>query len=190
MRRRGQGLIAALLLASALSACTGQDQGPANRQSEELFGRSLNLEEARDSELGRCMSLPPERFVFESASLTERGGSDRLSVRFSDGEDYLNLSVMQMREEYSSRLADISQPAGYDLGLYDKPFEEAPNEYLQTLDAPIFALSDLNAEIIGTRELEKGSRHFRFGFLIDDLLIDISCRGLSAREIYEMLQNL
>jgi hypothetical protein len=162
--------------------------------------RNITLAEARaDTNFGRYIpeSSPPG-FAYEDGIRITESEVDTLQVSWSKGLDYLKWKVGSMRPELRNRTTGVAERENYDLSLYPIPMAESvPDELRQIVDHPIFLYDEMTLDTVYARsryiDNDRGdTAGYRtdFGVLIGDNLIEITAKGLTPEEVWEMLQNV
>jgi len=120
----------------------------------------------------------------------QEGRTDMLFVRWSRGYDDVEVDVW-LDGGGSYDLADVSDPASYDLRLYEIPLAETvPEEYRDSVWMPTFRAEDMSLEIVQARGSGKdtGGMSYRFQVLHGDgALVEYHCDGLTAEQVWALV---
>lgn len=119
-----------------------------------------------------------------------------LFVRWSRGYDEVEVCVHR-GGNVSYNLADVKNPASYDVRRYQIPWcDSVPEEYRETVDSPAFRSEDMSREIVEARVLsyqdagDSGGPRIQFDVLHPDgTLVSYRCKGLSAEQVWAMVEN-
>ena len=125
----------------------------------------------------------------------QEGGYNDLFVRWSRGYDDVEVAVCRCPEkEYST--VDVDAPEQYDVRLYDIPWSESvPEEYRDTVYAPVFRAEDMSFSVVQARTLyrndtgEGRKASIRLGVLHPDgTVVRYTCKGLTAEQVWAMVE--
>ena len=125
----------------------------------------------------------------------QEGGYHDLFVRWSRGYDDVEVAVCRCPEkEYSA--VDVDAPEQYDVRRYDIPWSESvPEEYRDTVYAPVFRAEDMSFSVVQARTLyrndtgEGRKASIRLGVLHPDgTVVRYTCKGLTAEQVWAMVE--
>jgi len=125
----------------------------------------------------------------------QEGGYHDLFVRWSRGYDDVEVAVCRCPEkEYST--VDVDAPEQYDVRRYDIPWSESvPEEYRDTVYAPVFRAEDMSFSVVQARTLyrndtgEGRKASIRLGVLHPDgTVVRYTCKGLTAEQVWAMVE--
>ena len=126
----------------------------------------------------------------------QEGSYHDLFVRWSRGYDDVEVAVCRCPEkEYST--VDVDAPEQYDVRLYDIPWSESvPEEYRDTVYAPVFRAEDMSFSVVQARTLyrndtgEGRKASIRLGVLHPDgTVVRYTCKGLMAEQVWAMVES-
>lgn len=120
---------------------------------------------------------------------------NRLFVRWSRGYDDVEVCVYRGGER-RYHLVDASNPASYDVRLYEIPWcDSVPEVYWETVNAPAFRAEDMSLAVVEARVLDyedagdSGGPRIDFEILHPDgTLVSYGCKGLSADQVWAMVE--
>lgn len=103
-----------------------------------------------------------------------------------------------MDKDDERRITSIADTKNYDLSLYPIPRASSiPEELNEITQEPIFHIDELTLDAVKARidrNTDAGDMESRmaasFGVLYGDVLIRLDSKGLSAEDIFEMLQEI
>lgn len=91
----------------------------------------------------------------------------------------------------------MADTKNYDLSLYPVPrADSVPEELWEIVDCPIFSIEELTLAAVKARAYrvnEAGDTdgwHMHFGVLYDDVLVEVSAKGLSPETIFDLLAEV
>lgn len=125
----------------------------------------------------------------------QEGSYNDLFVRWSRGYDDVEVAVCRCPEkEYST--VDVDAPEQYDVQRYDIPWSESvPEEYRDTVYAPVFRAEDMSLSVVQARVLDRDDAgegravSIRFAVLHPDgTLVKYICKGLTAEQVWAMVE--
>ena len=125
----------------------------------------------------------------------QEGSYHDLFVRWSRGYDDVEVAVCRCPEkEYST--VDVDAPEQYDVRRYDIPWSESvPEEYRDTVYAPVFRAEDMSFSVVQARTLyrndtgEGRKASIRLGVLHPDgTVVRYTCKGLTAEQVWAMVE--
>lgn len=125
----------------------------------------------------------------------QEGSYHDLFVRWSRGYDDVEVAVCRCPEkEYST--VDVDAPEQYDVRRYDIPWSESvPEEYRDTVYAPVFRAEDMSFSVVQARALyrddagEGRKASIRLGVLHPDgTVVRYTCKGLTAEQVWAMVE--
>lgn len=142
----------------------------------------------------------PDGFALEASSPIRRwrdARQDYLRGVWTKGYDELTWHVTRYDAGMAARLADVSDATDYDLSLYPIPrAESVPREKWEVVNDPIFRAEDLTDAVVAARAWtanEAGDNGVRMHFSVlyaDDILVEITAKGVSPEWLYEQLISL
>ncbi len=123
----------------------------------------------------------------------QEGNEHVLWVRWSRGYDDVSVNVCLPEGDETYETVDVSDPAAYDMRLYDIPwFETVPEEYRDSFfSVACFRAEDMSLEVVKARGSEKdtGGMNYRFGVLHPDgTLVEYDCSGVSAEYVWGLVE--
>lgn len=122
----------------------------------------------------------------------QEGRKNTLFVRWSRGYDNVEVDVYR-DGYYSYHLADVNEPASYDLRLYSIPWcDSVPEEYRETVNCPAFRAEDMSLSIVEARGHEKDTGGLSFDFDVvhpDGTAVSYRCDGLTAEQVWAMVEE-
>lgn len=158
--------------------------------------QTLTLEEAREDP-GFGAYLPawvPEGFAFEEARREVGQDEDCLSALWCGY--YTEIRVRVSRPDGEVTVTERTDPARYDVRLYDFPYAETvPEEYWQEFDHPVFRAADLSAELLAARlkqvpgdSRDAASYRGNFSLLYEDgTVVEYNLKGVSPQDAARVL---
>lgn len=115
----------------------------------------------------------------------QEGVKNSLFVRWYRRYDggYVRIYVCVYRDGYDAyQLADLNDPASYDVRLYDIP----------PYDSPAFRAEDMSLSIVEARGIGKDAGYQNFDFQVihpDGTAVSYRCDGVSAQAVWEMVEE-
>lgn len=159
----------------------------------------LSLDEARaDIDFGAYLpSEIPIGFEFEDALRFINQEQDALFVNWTKGMGYIDWHVSELYGDDKTRITPVADTKNYDLALYPIPrAASVPDELREIVDNPIFLIDELTLDTVRARSYEvsdsgdeQGSR-MRFSVLYQDVLVELSAKGVSPEVIFDILQQI
>ncbi len=165
----------------------------------ELRDDRLSLDEARaDVDFGAYLpSEIPLGFVFEDAHRFINQEENVLFANWSKGMGYINWHVSLLEDEDKIRITSADNPRNYDLTLYPIPHADSvPDELREIVDNPIFLIDELTFDEVQSRTYEisdsgdEPGQRMRFSVLYEDILVELSIKGVSPEEVFDILQQI
>lgn len=122
------------------------------------------------------------------------GEKNLLFVRWSRGYDDVEVSVRLPEGEAVYETVDVTDPAAYDLRLYDIPWSETvPEEYWDTVvNMPTFRAEDMSLSVVEARGTEKDTGGMGYHFQVlhgNGTLVEYRCGGLTAAQVWELVEG-
>ena len=172
----------------------GEVQGAIQESASTMAETSkLMWEAARmDAAYGRYVDVQvPEGYSYTSGTRSASG----LYVIWNKGMEEISISCRQADESVSDWLVDVDIPEEYDLGLYSIPWSDSvPGELIQKVYNAAFRPDQITREIVAARshqvqeQGDAGVWRTRIAVLYsDNVLVEISSKGPSPEEIYELI---
>jgi len=168
----------------------------------ELRDERLTLGAARtDPDFGAYLpaDLPP-RYNFESAQRFINQETNSLFAFWdTGGMDSISWHISRPTAHDRELIVSISEHEKYDVSLYPIPWADSvPNEIREYFHSPVFLAQDLTKDAIRARtswaDADSGDtpgwRTSQFGVLYDNVLVEVSMRGLSPEQIWEVFEGL
>ncbi|NLT39659.1 MAG: hypothetical protein GXX89_04260 [Clostridiales bacterium] len=121
-----------------------------------------------------------------------------VSVTWTKGYSELRWTVSDMTEADAERQTPAANTENYDLSLYPVPRAESVPDYRrETVNDPVFLSYELTQEVVNMRadySNEPGDEGVRLRFGVhysdNEMLVEISSKGVSPEWIYEKLMEL
>jgi hypothetical protein len=165
----------------------------------ELREDRLNLDEARtDVDFGAYLPAEvPAGFVFEDALRFINQEQDTLMVNWSKGMNYIDWHISSLNDNDKTRITSVGNKKNYDLSLYPIPrADSVPDELREVVDNPIFLIDELTLDVVQARTYEitdagdEPGQRMRFGVLYEDILVELSVKGVSSEVMFDILQHI
>ena len=175
----------------------------------ELRNEMLTLEEARrDPDFGGFLPANiPDRLGFDMANRWIDQHSNNLFTAWLTTDDsfsneYVRWIVSKEAWYHADRFVSADDTHKFDRSLFQPPYAETvPDEFWQIHMNPIFRAEEFTFEVLQMRALWDDRQDRRlgdttptwqinFGVLYGDIVVDVSTRGLTPKEVWEMLQPL
>ena len=161
----------------------------------ELRNDSLSLDEARaDADFGRYIpETLPEGFGFENANRFINQERNTLFVNWTKGRSYISWQVSMLKDNDKTRITSVTDTKNYDLALYPIPrADSVPNELREIVNNPIFLIDELTLDTVRARSYEGDEKgpQMEFSVLYQDVLVDLSVKGVSPEVMFEILQQI
>lgn len=164
--------------------------------------QALTLEEALESQ-PYGLYLPartPEGFSPDSIVARDGEAASLLAVwtKGPGAFEELDWQVRPYAPEDATRITPVAETQNYDLGLYFLPFSDSvPEELWEIVDCPIFPAGELTQEAVDRRIYTTGESgqegslpRARFAVLYDDVVVEVTAKGVSPQWLYEALSEL
>ena len=123
----------------------------------------------------------------------QAGDHNDLFVRWSRGYDSVEVDVRLPEGDEAYEPVDASNPAAYDVRLYEIPWgESVPEEYRDNFYLPIFRAEDMSLSIVEARGTQKdtGGTAYRFGVLHNGgVLVEYHCDRLTAAQVWALVEE-
>lgn len=165
----------------------------------ELREDRLNLDEARsDADFGAYLPAAlPEGFVFEDALRFINQERNELNVYWAKGMGYIDWHVSYPADNDKARVTHVADKKNYDLSLYPIPrADSVPGDLREIVGNPVFLADELTLDVVLARAYEisdsgdePGTR-MRFGVLYGDILVELSVKGATPEEVFDILQQI
>lgn len=131
---------------------------------------------------------------FDGHLTYQEGTANQLGVAWSKGYDSVRVSVrLPEGGPPECRPVDASDPAGYDVRLYEIPWcDSVPAEYRLDFYSPTFHAEDMTREIVAARQTEKDTGGSTFHFKVlhsNGVLVEYSCDGLTVDQVWSMVES-
>ena len=165
----------------------------------ELRDDRLSLEEARaDIDFGAYIPLGiPADFEFEDALRFINQEQNALFVTWAKGMGYIDWRVSFLDDIDQTRITSVADTQNYDIALYPIPrADSVPDELREIVDNPIFLIDELTLDVVQSRTYEtidagdEPGQRMRFGVLYEDILVELSVKGVSSEVILDILQQI
>lgn len=165
----------------------------------ELRSDELNEQQAySEADFGRYLpDISVNGLKFESGRRYIDQNENYLRVLWSQwetqGYDELFITFSTIDDSDRNRIVSVDSIELYDLSFYPIPrAESVPDELWDVINAPIFKAEEITLDAVTARTEyfeEPGDEGARasFSVLYGDILMDISSKGLSAQEIYDII---
>ena len=175
----------------------------------ELRNDMLTLEEAqRDPDFGVFLpAYVPDRFSFDMANRWIDQQSNNLFTTWMNSEnrysnEYIRWIVSKEAWYHAERFVSAGDTHKFDRSLFQPPYADTvPEEFWQIHWNPIFLAEEFTFEVLQMRALwdDREDRRLgdttptwliNFGVLYGDVVVDVSTRGMTPEEVWEMLLPL
>ncbi len=166
----------------------------------ELIDEELTESEAyAEADFGSYLFDVPSDYAFNSAYRWLNQTTNSLFASWSKGYSDISISVSEHNEDSISRLVSPEQTELYDILLYSIPWADSmPSDTRHIIQNPVFKIEELTQEMIEMRgyvleevgDPSSESVKMSFCVLYGDVVVDISCEGLSASYLYEQLSKI
>lgn len=159
----------------------------------------LSFSEAQKDEDfgGYFLKELPQGFVGESVIRIYHPENDGLHGLWTQNYSYLDWKVSRLKEADKARLTSVRDVENYDLDLYPIPrAESVPDELREMVDNPIFRIEELTLDVVQKRSYriadagDTDGERMHFSVLFDDVVVEVSAKGVSSGWIYEQLITL
>ncbi|NLF80418.1 MAG: hypothetical protein GX572_04405 [Clostridia bacterium] len=138
----------------------------------------------------------PADFAFESAYRLSTG-EQFLSVLWSKGMAEIHWRVAALTRDDRARITSVAETQNYDLALYPAPrADSVPSALREIVTDPIFHSEELTLAVVEARVDPSGDAgditgcRLRFGVAYGEILVEISVKGATAAEVFEMLRHI
>ena len=165
----------------------------------ELREDRLNLDEARaDIDFGAFLPTEiPVGFMFEDAQRFINQEQNVLFVNWTKGMGYINWRVSLLDDDDKTRITSVDDTKNYDLALYPIPrADSVPEKLRKIVENPIFLINELTLDVVQSRTYEttdagdEPGQRMRFSVLYEDVLVELSAKGVSSEVILDILQQI
>lgn len=154
---------------------------------------TLTWQQAReDDTYGKYVDIQvPEGYVYESGVRSESA----LRVVWLNGPAEISVSCRRADEAVSDWLVDVDESREYDLSLYAMPWADSvPQELREKVFNATFQSGQLTPEIVAARSYQAEDSGDVSGWRTDigilygdNVLVEITSKGPTPEEIYEMI---
>jgi len=174
----------------------------------ELRNEQLTIDQAMQEPIFGAF-LPaniPEDLVFISASRVLDTRVNFLLVHFNHNDPWqfshsISWMVATPTEHDLQNIVSVNDLQKFDVSLYPIPWmDSVPREYFNYFQSPVFLASEISLEAVQARtRLAGGDRTGggtaewqtdQFAVLFEDVIVQISANGLSAEQIWDMIQEV
>jgi len=171
----------------------------------ELRDEELTLHEAQNCPLfGRFVPNTPDEFVFVRANRVITTRSNHLTVSFMHDVPWQFRNTIMWTaavptEDDFQRIVCTTDTHKFDVALFPFPWADSvPHEYRNYFHNAVFIASEITLQTVQARtwwdDRERGNipgwRLNDFSVLFDDVIVHISLHGLSAEQIWEMIEEI
>jgi hypothetical protein len=177
----------------------------------DLRSDELTLEQAyEESDFGAYIPNGiPNEFEFSTSYRVNKPNQNDLSVHWATGCKYIEITAGDAALNgdlyddevygYSGTLVHANETEKYDLSLYPVPrADSVPDELRLVVDSPVFYADEMTIDVIGKRiytlgetgENEINVPRADFSVLYGDVLVNFMSKGLSAEQIWTMVQEV
>lgn len=179
-----------------------RDEANKHKAQDVIIDKTMTLEEARNSEpFGRYMlAEAPTGFTVETIRRYQDEEGNYLYGLWTKGEgsfDEISWNASFCDEAMESRIMSVDDIQNYDLSLYPFPLTDSvPEELFEIVDHPIFNIDELTLEAVKRRAYsidqigDTSGIRMSFGVRYEDIVVDITSKGVSPEWIYEQLTNI
>ena len=139
----------------------------------------------------------PAGFAFEDGELRyQEGNYNQLWLCWTKGYDAVSIRIEfpEGGDDYGRSPVDVSDPAQYDVRLYEIPWcDSVPEEYQDSVFYPTFRAEDMSREIVAAREQPKDTGGSRYLFRVlhaDGALVSYDLSGMSVDAVWTLLGGM
>lgn len=182
-------------------ASTDTEDG-AKKRPTNAIDETLTLFEAQKVKyLGAYMlSKGPSDFSLESIQHYQDDTSNYLNelwTKGGDSFDEISWRVSLYDETYANYITSVADTKNYDLSLYPFPLADSvPEELFGIVEHPIFHIEELTLDVVNRRaysfdnDNDTNEIRMSFGVLYDDIVVEVTTKGISSKWLYEQLIKL